>query len=316
MTREVSFASVRLEPPITALTWSVPAEVPVGGLAVSFEGRYAAYQQGDGLVVADLAAGKVWRTIGLTGRQVSLLQWLPDRDRLLYATGRRDGTGDLELSVVDVESGQTSLIHRVVRHTAASRISACSLSSLTNLAFLVVEDGPGLRRLYRLDVMGNLYRQRLPFAPGRIAVLLHEDRVIVEEAGTGRVWAVSGVLGTERVAVEPGRYGKAVALIGVDGQDHVYLGEVAEDGRTVVAVRRGEVGKAFQEVWRDSAGVPREGLLVGRNDAVYSVDAARGLATALTGDRRVRRFQGELAAFDGHLLAVKDGGRLTVESAL
>lgn len=128
---------------------------------------------------------------------------------------------------------------------------------------------------------------------GRIAVLPHEDRVIVEDAGRQTVLAVSGVLGTERLPVAPGLTFAAAVLLGVSSTDDIYLGKLSGDGRRLVAVPRGKAGETFRMVWQDARGVDRDGLVVGPEGALYSVDQTGRRITELTGGRRTLRYRGD-----------------------
>ncbi|MGE5623515.1 MAG: hypothetical protein ACM3UP_00660, partial [Methanocella sp.] len=199
--QDARFQSVRVLPPIVERSWAVAPSAPRETLGVSYEGRYVTYQEGDRLVVADLARARVLRSIPLRGRRVSLLRWLPDRDRFLYTTYRPDGLENLELRTFDAETAEERLLHDIVRRTSQSRVVELSLSPYNNLIYLRLADAPGVGRVYRLDVMDDLYRTRLRFQPDRVAVVPHEDRAVVEEVGSHTVWTVSGALGTEQVPV-------------------------------------------------------------------------------------------------------------------
>ncbi|MBE3575921.1 MAG: hypothetical protein IMW99_10850 [Firmicutes bacterium] len=314
--RHARFESREVLPPVVSAHWQLPAGIAPRSIAVSFDGRYAAYPMGEAgggpLEVVDLGQRRVQSELPLQGKQVNLLRWLPDREQLLYAVGRQGGSGDLELWSLDADSGRNRLLHTIRRVTAASRVVDLSLSTLTNLIYIKVCDGPGQYRLYRLDVMDYLYRARFQPEAGRVDVLPARDEVLVEAAVSGQVWAVRGILGTDRTQIGgPGGPG-GTALLGVTSADEVYLGDLSADGRRVIAVRFGPVGGVYRPVWHGLPGLPRDRLFVAQDDTLYLNEPQSGTLVGIAGLRRTLHYRGELVTFTGRLLAVRSGRTLSV----
>lgn len=311
--RDALFTSVSLQTTITESEWPLSSQINTSHVVISFDGLYAAYISDNSLVVADLFHHKIQKIIPLKDSSITTMQWLPDRERFLYAIQKKRNYSPMEICYYDADLGESRPINHINPRTSDSRITAIALSPMTNLIFVKIDDGHGHYRLYRLDIMNHIYRQFVPLGPGAIQVIPDRDGVLVENRTTGRVMLISGFWGGFQSRLTGAMKKTPYSLLGVDEQGRIFLVALKRDTKNRLAVFRGKIGKPFIRLGYLPSSTSANRVLLALNGRLYLRDDRHHLIMSLF-DKSSRQieFNGRLVTFDGRMLVTRDGEHLNI----
>jgi len=198
-----------------------------GRAAYSASHRYMALWDDREIRVYDLPGKKLVKTVDFTGKEVTYLRWLPDRDLALVAFaagGPQAGQVILtRLDPGDEVNDPAITINALPRY---SKIVDVAYSTATNVVYMHVAT-PLASRVYRTDANRTLRRINLNTNRlGRIFTLADRDGLIYEDLATGTVRIREGS-GSARIISPPG--GK-YRLVGVDGRDNIFVARLNRRG--------------------------------------------------------------------------------------
>lgn len=195
------------------------------------------------------------------GMYISVMHWLPDEDRLLYALARSKNykTGSVEVHVIDVSSKKDDEVKTLKKLGRGSYVKTFALSTYTNMLYLDIEDTQERDYIYQINIMKRLQRISLPTRKiGNIALASREDTLFYEDSVRRQVFYYDGRK-VNMITPDDWDY----CLLGITKDDKLYIGRL-DDGKVTSIYKTDKDGN--MDLFADlSSDVPRENFLLGLN---------------------------------------------------
>lgn len=224
----------------TIIQKSIQIDPDAADFAISHDGNDLAYLEKGTIVIADLANGTKITVQAEKDMQISAIQWIYDRDRLMIAeytvSGNRYGNFyyyDMsEKSVVKIRDNYTNK-DIVIPLSAPRTISAMDMSVETNLTYFKISGNGYPNRLWESNVMASAVplSRTVTGHIGNFACLKQTDTLFYEDTYNGKVYTYS-----TGQSIHIGTRTK-FRILGVDRDDKLYLESM--DGKTVSDIYRG-----------------------------------------------------------------------------
>lgn len=195
------------------------------------------------------------------GMYVSVMHWLPDEPRLLYALANfsRSKSGRIEVHVVDVSSGQDNLVKDINRLSRGSHVKSFALSTLTNLFYLDVENRSKSDTIYQINIMKRIKRISIPsYRIGNIALASKEDLLFIEDKVRHQIFSYNGRL-FKMITPDDWDY----CLLGITKDDELYIGRM--DNGKVTSIFKSDLDGKMNSFADLANGVPRDNISQGLN---------------------------------------------------
>lgn len=270
---------------------------------ISFDGKYVAYYEGDALKVVNANTGEARNVEFGDGVKVSFYKWLPDRNRMLIAEKitQKNGSG-FTLSYYDVDKNAKVDIKKLSWADSKSEVEDIQLSTLTNVIYVKVAHSGMRSSIYKINIMNQMENvDTRSYLVGTIRSIQHSDKLAYEDLTYHRI-DITGVNKpiTIKGVDDP-------SLIAVDGDDNIYVGQVAND----------KVVKIYSGSWKDdpstwkvtelNSPMNEDDIFVSQDDKIYLNDALRGIITDLsTGKQTI--YQGRIInIYSDGIASVYDG---------
>ncbi|AAO35390.1 hypothetical protein DP149_12785 [Clostridium tetani] len=193
---------------------------------MSFDGKYAAYYDGDILKVLDTKTNEERDIAFDEGTDLSYYKWLSDRNRMLIAEKHKSENGGyrFKLSYYDVDKDTKEEFKDLTWGDEGSIVEDIQESTITNVMYVKVSRGGGNSRLYWINIMAEM--KRVPTKVqmiGDIALIYHEDKLLYESMTYNKIYVTNkeGTIDIEGV--------EKPKLLGVDIDDNVYIGKKEND---------------------------------------------------------------------------------------
>lgn len=195
------------------------------------------------------------------GMYISVMHWLPDENRVLYALANftRARYGRIQVHVVNVANNQNLLVKEIDRLRKGSHVKSFALSTYTNLLYLNVEDSRKNDSLYMINIMTRMNRISLPsYKVDNIAVASKEELLFFEDSIRRQVFSYNGRR-TEMITPDDWDY----CLLGMSKDDELYIGRL-NDGKVTSIFKSDKEGNMtlFADLAHE---VPRENFILGLN---------------------------------------------------
>ncbi len=245
-------------------------EENIKDFSVSYDQSFYAFETPQALEIFRLRDNKPEMRIEREPNEtVNFMKWLPDENRLIYATSStssRYSRSTVEVHVVNVDKRENILVNTLKRLPEGSIVRDVTFSTLTNLIYINTEDGHGRDKIYQIDILKRLKNVATRFRYiNKIAQASRQDLLYLEDQRLNRIYAVSEFK-AERVSPDAGQY----ILLGLDNQDQAYLGEVNDN--KVVAIYRGDVDHEFQRLFVPPAPLERDNIHIGARGQIFYVE--------------------------------------------
>lgn len=206
------------------------------------------------------------------GMHVTIMHWLPDEARMLYALANtsRSKSGRIEIHVVDVTSSKDQLVKDLSRLRKGSHVIHFALSTYTNLLYLDVEDGRKSDSIYQINIMNRMHRISLPsYKIGNVALASKEELLFYEDSIRKQVFSYNGRR-IKMITPDDWDY----CLLGITRDDELYIGRL-NDGKVISIFKADKDGK--MDLFADlSHEVPKENILQGLNGQLVIKDFPTG----------------------------------------
>lgn len=195
------------------------------------------------------------------GMYVSVMHWLPDENRLLYAIANssKTRTGRIEVHVVNVASKQDSLVKELSGLSEGSHVKAFALSTFTNLLYVDVENSRKSDSIYKINIMEHMNRISLAsYKIDNVAVASKEELFFYEDTIRRQVFSYNGRR-IKMITPDDWDY----CLLGISKEDELYIGRL-NDGKVTSIFKSDKDGKMtlFADLAHE---VPRENFILGLN---------------------------------------------------
>ncbi len=275
-------------------------------VTVSFDGLYAAYRQGDELVIADIDRKKTIKKLNPAGGTFSYFRWLPDREMLIYSIKEPEGKkGKVRISTYDIVPELDRSYPDITGLPEESEIINIELSPLTNVVYPLIKTSDSRARIYKFDIMDNLKLIKKTDLTTVIKETMYTDTLIYQlEDGT--------------IRVRDGRTGKltklpvkeAKLLLDTDDRDFIYLAAADENGK-LTSVFYGKDGQKEEE-WKTvklEKPLEKSDIYITAEGAIYAADKQKSSVYALEGNGAAD-YQGELLnVLDSYVVSM-EGNKL------
>lgn len=278
-------------------------------VTVSFDGLYAAFKNGDKLVISDLDTGRTVKTLDPAGRSFTFFRWLPDREMLIYSVKEPDGkSGQVRISTYDI-GPELDRSFPVIKSLAEnSEVMDIVLSPLTNIVYPMIKTSDTKARIYRFDIMDNLKFVMSTSVSTDIFETMYTDSLIYQ-APEGDIRVLNGKTGrTGRLPVK-----QATKLLATDDNDFIYAAATDKNGR-LTAIHTGKADQKAEE-W-DTVTLEKpleaENVFITPQGGIYSADPAARQIHALEGTGATE-YQGELMAVLDDYVVSMNGNKLILK---
>ncbi len=282
----------------------IPADA--ANISVSYNGFYAAYGQGNKIVLIDIRSGKKLKTLDASGGTFSYFRWLPDRDMLIYSTKAPDGEkGKVRISTYDVGPNLERSYPNIADLPEDSETVDIELSPLTNVVYAMIRTGDSKVKVYKYNIMDELSFVMNTGSKTVFKETAYSDNLVYQADG-GKVTVRSGKSGKNgSLPVK-----ESLVLLAVDSEDNVYAGQL-DDTDKITAVHWGKLDQKSGE-WKktnlDTPSLAPE-LFITPNGSLYRV-SRQDKQVVDEGDGSKISFEGEfLEVLDDYVVSL-DGSRL------
>lgn len=242
-------------------------------IKVSFDSGYVGYMMDENLEIYDIKAKKVAKSISLKKDIITNYHWLTDRSTLVYATRTPDeGPGSVQIITYSMDTEVQHDYPKITGLPRKSEIVSVELSHLTNTIYTLVKTSETEAKIYRYNVMSQLFHISNTSADTIIKNMYYRDKLVYQDNKSNKVgiftWTdPKGT--TEALTIK----NKAV-LLGVAGsEDEIYFGELNGD-KKISKIVYGKEGEDPDNLWKNvtlKAPVLPENLILSSGGDIYEL---------------------------------------------
>lgn len=263
---------------------------------VSYNGRYIAYYEKDVLKVINTKTGEE-KTIEFNkGVKVSYYKWLSDRNRMLIAEKHATSSGNnFELAYYDVDKDSKDVIKELTWADKKAEVTDIQASPLTNIIYIKISLSGNKNSIYWLNIMSDMAKiDTRANVIGNIRLLPHEDKLIYEDAVSGKIYITkeSSALNIKGV-LKPN-------LISVDNNDNIYVGDMVNE--KINKIYYGTLDQdrnTFKEIDLGSE-VSKNDIYVSLEGTIYANDNFKGIVKDIS--------SGKEYIYPGTFVQIYEGG--------
>ncbi|MHC1721504.1 MAG: hypothetical protein AB9844_12660 [Clostridiaceae bacterium] len=281
---------------------NVEVYIPEGAknVSASYNGRYIAYYDNDGLKVINTSTGDKKVVEFSKGVKVSYYKWLSDRNRMLIAEKHTsEGSNDFQLAYYDVDKDTKDKIEYLTSAGSKAEISHIEASPLTNMIYIKLANSDNRNSIYSVNIMKEIRKvSTYTNTVGNICIVPHEDNLIYEDYAYKKIYSTKTGKAIEIAGVD-----KSV-LLSVDSNDNVYIGALSGD--TINRIYYGPVGADTSTYKTADPGTAADNkeVLVSNDGMIYLNDNFRGKVTELA--------TGKEYTYPGNFIQIYEGGVLSL----
>lgn len=280
-----------------------------GDVAVSFDGLYAAYRDGNKLVIADLDRRKTVKTLESNRGAFTCFRWLPDREMLIYSEKEPEGeSGQVRISTYDIGPALSRSYPVVKGLPEGSEVQEIVLSPLTNIVYPMIRTSDEKAKIYKFDIMDNLKFIMTTSNLTDIYETMYTDSLIYQSPDGG-IRIRNGKSGrTSRLPVKA-----ATRLLATDDNDFIYAAST-DKSDALTAIYYGKSGQKAEE-WEEvipEQPIDAKNVFVTPQGGIYYSDPASKQIHALEGTGVTEYQGGLLTVLDDYVVSL-NGNKLVLK---
>ncbi|WP_315116101.1 hypothetical protein [uncultured Clostridium sp.] len=283
----------------------VEVPIPAGAehVALSFDGKYVAYNIDGQLKVINTKDGKEKKVSFDEGVDISFYKWLPDRNRILIGEKHNsNNSSGLKLSYYDVDREESGKIKDLTWADENSEVEDIQYSVFTNVIYIKVSRSGGRSSFYWIDInkqLRNLYLKS-DFV-GEIAILHNEDKLIYEDKTYNRVYATGMENSIKIKDVDNPK------LLGVDDDDNVYIGALEDNKISKIYYGKVETPTSEWKVMPLVQPANSEDIFILDGGKIVINDNLKGMVKEIATGKEYSYSGIFLQVYDNGVASIKDG---------
>lgn len=280
---------------------------------VSFDDTLVCYLLDGKLQIYDIQGNKSVKSIAPPKKDIITdFNWLADRRMVIYSLRAPDDeTGAVQVVTYNVDTGSQHDYPRINQLPKASVITQIELSHLTNTIYVMVKTSATEGRIYRYNVMSQLYFITSTSADTIIKEKHYKDQLVYQgKDGKLNLFTWSEPKGSTAVL----QVGGQPVLLGFAGaDDEIYVGEL-NSNNLVQKIYHGKTTDAPDSDWKsitvkNPVGV--ENLILTVEGNIYGKVNNKKAIVDISGNKEIP-YEGTLIEVRGNRIISLDGNILKI----
>jgi hypothetical protein len=287
------------------ITVSIPKDAT--DIKVSYDSGYVGYMLDKKLEVYDIKAKKVAKSISLKSDIITNFHWLSDRNTLVYATRTPDEVpGAVQVITYSMDTDVQHDYPKISGLPRKSEIVSIDLSHLTNTIYTLVKTSATEAKIYRYNVMSQLYHISNTSAETIIKNMQYTDKLVYQDGRNNKVniFTWNEPRGsTANLSLK----NKAVLLKVAGSDDEMFFGELNSDNKVSKVIYGKE--KESPDNWKSLAlktpALP-ENIVVTSVGDILELDENKKIVYNLSKNKNT--------SYKGKLIEVTDGQIVSMDN--
>lgn len=262
----------------SAKTKVITATIPekATNINVSYDSGYVGYMMNNNLEIYDIKEKKVLKSLSHKKDIITNFHWLSDRNTLIYATrASDDAPGAVQVITYNVDTEVSHEYPKITGLPKKSEIVSVELSHLTNSIYTLVKTSDADAKIYRYNVMSQLYHITNTSENTIIKNMQYMDKLVYQDNKINKVSVFTW--NEPRGSTAALNLKNKSVLLGIAGtDDEIYFGELNSDGKISKIIYGND--KESTDKWKDLAVknpvLPKD-ISVSSMGFVYEVDESK-----------------------------------------